>query len=94
MGITAPPDGPAPGDPVVRAALRTLALGGTNSLGPVRRWADRHADRLAELVADGVAAGRTHRRRSGPPTALTPSRTAALAPAEEIWQRTPVPEAT
>ncbi|MFE2916627.1 hypothetical protein [Kitasatospora indigofera] len=94
LGITAPPDGPAPGDPVVRAALRTLALGGTNSLGPVRRWADQHADRLTELVADGVAAGRTHRRRNGPPTALTPSRTAALAPAEEIWQRTPVPEET
>ncbi|MFJ4677346.1 hypothetical protein [Kitasatospora sp. NPDC088783] len=88
LGVSAPPDGPTADDPLVRAGLRTLALGGTNSLGPVHRWAVRHADRLTDLVADGVEAGRTRRRRHGPPAALDPSGPIP-APAERIWLRRP-----
>ena len=89
MGVHAAPSVPAGSQQAVRACLRSLVLGGSNSLGREYRWALEQVGPLTELAASAVEAGRTRRRRHGPPAAIGRDRLAALPPASEIWQGVP-----
>ncbi|MGW6739576.1 hypothetical protein ACWGDX_02330 [Streptomyces sp. NPDC055025] len=80
------------GDPppyrAVQTCLRSLVLGGTSDMGPLRLWAEQAAVHLIDLAGRGLAAGELDRARYGPPPGLSAHRLAALPPAERIWQAT------